>query len=304
MSIQSETSTHYLAFCPFHDNRRTPSFAIDMTTGEYYCFNPDCGKFGHGLVDLVRWLGKKTEPEARRLISKRGGEVKFNVQNILDKIWEDKSLPYFPQMKIDELKTNFWNSAEARDYMYGRGFNNQTLTEFEVGYSDVRKMVVVPVHDHEGSPVGLVGRSTEGKRHHNSKKLPRNEVLFNLHRAKRVGATVVVVESQFDAMRVHQVGHPNVVAILGSSLSKIHYSLLDRHFSRIIIMTDSDAAGRKAGRNLAAALNHKNILWAVHELGTVYPGDAKDAGDLEDEQIKHCIDNAISDFEYWAYKGL
>ena len=66
-------------------------------------------------------------------------------------------------------------------------------------------------------------------------------------------------------------------------------------------MTDSDEPGRKLGLNIANRLKSKNILWASYEYGKIYPHDAKDAGDMTDEEIKLCIDNAISDFEYRSW---
>jgi hypothetical protein len=42
-------------------------------------------------------------------------------------------------------------------------------------------------------------------------------------------------------------------------------------------------------------------LWASHTYGKIYTTGAKDAGDMSDEDIKACIDNAVSDFEYRSW---
>jgi len=42
-------------------------------------------------------------------------------------------------------------------------------------------------------------------------------------------------------------------------------------------------------------------LWASHEYGKIYPHDAKDAGDMTDEEIKACVINAVSDIEYRSW---
>jgi DNA primase len=45
-------------------------------------------------------------------------------------------------------------------------------------------------------------------------------VLFNLDRAMQTGGrNVIVVEGFFDALKVHQAGHP-VVALMGASFSQ------------------------------------------------------------------------------------
>lgn len=303
VEVTGETHAVYFGYCPFHSNRDTHAFAVNKDSGLYICFNPSCGRKGH-LVYLVQLLTQRTESEALRFIDKKGGETRYDVSSIIDNMFKKEGLPLFPQMKVEELHNNLLESKRAQEYMEGRGFTIDTLKDFEVGYSEAKDMVVVPAHDNKGQPVGLIGRSIEGKRFHNSKGLPRNQIVFNLHRAKTYGATVIIVESSFDAMKVHQAGFPNVVALLGSQVSSDQFRLLERHFSRIIIMTDADKAGREAGKAIAAGLEGSLVEWAVNKLGEVYPGDAKDAGDLTDEEIRHVIKNSISNFEYWAYKGL
>ena len=40
------------------------------------------------------------------------------------------------------------------------------------------------------------------------------------------------------------------------------------------------------------------MSWASYDMDIVYPNNAKDVGDLKDEEIKQCIKNAVSNFEY------
>jgi 5S rRNA maturation endonuclease (ribonuclease M5) len=122
--------------------------------------------------------------------------------------------------------------------------------------------------------------------------------LFNINRAKKHGGKIIVCESSFDAILISQAGFPNVVATLGAHLSKEQIQLLNRYASTIVIMTDNDEAGRKLGDNIANALRNKNILWALNNYDEVYPHGAKDAGDLEPYEIRHCITNAAPNFEY------
>jgi DNA primase len=147
-------------------------------------------------------------------------------------------------------------------------------------------------------PVGIIGRSIEGKKFKNSDNLPRSLTMFNIHNAKKVSPTIIVCESSFDAIRIHQAGYPNVVATLGGGISKENIKNLNRYSSSIIIATDADEAGRKLGMEIANKLSNKNISWASFDEGILYPHNAKDVGDLTDQEIKQCIKNAISHFEY------
>ena len=159
-------------------------------------------------------------------------------------------------------------------------------------------MVTVPLHSPDGLPVGIIGRSIEGKSFKNSPNLPRNKTMFNLHKAKREGGTIIVVESSFDAIRLWQAGFPNAVATLGGNISEVNINNLNKYSSTIIIMTDADAAGKALGNTIATKLKNKNVLWACYDSFVTYPHNAKDVGDLTDEEIKQCVKNAVPHFEY------
>ena len=84
-------------------------------------------------------------------------------------------------------------------------------------------------------------------------RLPSNftksAVVWNLHRAREhTERGLVVVEGFFGAMKVHQAGSPNVVALMGSSLSDQQEQLLLRHSDRIALMFDADDAGTEGKR--------------------------------------------------------
>ena len=196
------------------------------------------------------------------------------------------------------IYNNLGSNPHAQEYFRHRGIQDEAMHYFKLGYSANMGMVTVPVHSPDGIPVGLVGRSISEKKFKNSTNLPRSKTMFNIHRAKKIGNQVVIVESTFDAIRVHQAGFPNVVATLGGHISHDNLNLLNRYFTRIILMTDADQAGRELGMNIANKLRNKDILWASHSYGKIYPNNAKDAGDMTDEEIATCIKNAVSDIEY------
>lgn len=222
----------------------------------------------------------------------------------------------FPEEPVERMRQAFWTDTRGLLYMRDRGFKTDTLDHFGIGYSVKRDMVIVPMHDPNGMLVGFVGRSVEGKVFKNSDHLPKAQTAWNFHRAKRCGDTVIIVESSFDAMRIHQAGYPNVVALLGGSLSTHHIQQLDRTFSTIILMTDFDlnfqkgycnkcggtCRGHRPGRDLAwqihDALSHKRIKWAMYSDSEVFPRGLKDATDLTDDEIGQMLVAPISSLEY------
>ena len=245
----------------------------------------------------------KNDFEAMRFISAKETESLENFDELLAETMEDKPMfEEFSEEILKKLYTDLISTTTGKDYFYSRGINQQSIIDFGLGYSQNMGMVTVPVHSPDGMPIGIVGRSIEGKSFKNSTNLPKSKTMFNVHRAKKIGDHVIIVESSFDAIRIHQAGFPNVVATLGGFLSKEQHHILNRYFNRITIMTDTDLAGRELGLSIANKLRMKDVLWASYEYGKIYPHEAKDAGDMTDEEIKACIKNAVSDIEYRSWK--
>ena len=301
LTIVGETSNDFLCYCPFHSNRNTSSFSVSREKGAFICFNPACGESGT-LLELVKRTMQKNDFEALRFISAKETESLENFDDLLAEAMENKPVfQEFNKETLNKLSEDRYNSVEACNYFMSRGISHESMDYFELGYSQNMNMVTVTVHSPDGIPIGIVGRSIEGKSFKNSTNLPKSKTLFNIHRAKRIGDHVIVVESSFDAIRVHQAGFPNVVATLGGFLSTEQQHLLNRHFNKITIMTDADLAGRELGKSISSKLRMKDVLWASYEYGKIYPHDAKDAGDMTDEEIKSCIRNSVSDIEYRSW---
>jgi DNA primase len=297
----SEANNNLLLYCPFHSNRHTASFSISCDNGAWLCYNPACGESG-SLIELVKRILHKNDFEALRFIGSKQNEALENFDEMLEGLMEDKpEFEEFPQETIDRLHADLAESKQAKEYLGSRLITKESAEYFTLGYSPTMNMVVTPVHSPDGTPIGIVGRSIEGKSFKNSTNLPKSKTLFNIHRAKKIGDHVIIVESNFDAIRIQQAGFPNVVATLGGSLSVEQQKLLNKYFSKITIMTDADEAGRELGMSIANRLNMKDILWASYDYGKIYPHDAKDAGDMTSEEIIKCIKNAVSHIEYVSW---
>jgi DNA primase len=301
LEIVGETNNDFLCYCPFHSNRHTSSFSVSREKGAFICFNPSCGEAGT-LTELVRRITHKNEYEVLRFILSKESEALENFDELLSEAMEDApDFEEFPNETVERMHADLAGNNSARTYLESRGIDQDSMKHFDLGYSPAMNMVVTPVHSPDGMCIGVVGRSIEGKSFKNSTNLPKSKTIFNIHRAKKVGDHVIVVESNFDAIRIHQAGFPNVVATLGGFLSTEQHRLLNRYFNRITIMTDADLAGRELGLSIANKLRNKDILWSSYAYGKIYPHDAKDAGDMTDEEIKTCIKNAVSDIEYRSW---
>lgn len=323
-----ETTHDFLCYCPFHGNRFTPSFSVSREKGAFICYNAACAESG-SLVELVKRTSGLDEFAARRLIANKKDDTGLSLEERVKRALAKKvEFTEFNQAVLDKMYEDFWNNEKARSYMMvERGFEEPTLRDFRIGYSAKKDLISVPMHDHKGMPIGVIGRSPDplNKVFKNSVNLPTSKTLWNMHRAKRTGDTVIITEASFDAMRVHQAGYPNVVACLGGHVSPHHFDMLERTFNTVILMVDFDKKekhiyvnckkcakkgkklcvghnpGRDLGMTLAAGLHRKKVLWASYEEGVVYPHGAKDAGDMTDDEIRQCLKNAVSNFEYVSW---
>lgn len=315
VDVESETSADYLILCPYHGNTRDPSMTVSKERGVFYCFNPSCNETGT-LLELVMHVKQLDFLRATRFIEKYS-TGKTNYSKRIGKLLSKKEMPTFDIDVIDRMHDDLWTSETAIDYMYGRGFTDETIRYFKFGYSERKHMIATPMHDFDGRAVGVIGRTIVDKRFKNSQKLPVSESLFNIHRARREGNEVILTESNFDTALVHQAGFPCVVASLGGNLSEQKIEQLDKTFDKIVIMTDYDkpqfnpdcARCRKAGsivcrghkpgfelgRKVEVALPHKKIYWA-HTGGTDRLF-GKDPGEMTADQIKTVMENKISKFQ-------
>lgn len=133
-------------------------------------------------------------------------------------------------------------------------------------YDKFRNRLMFPIEDVTGRIVGFGGRTLgdDPAKYMNSPTtvlFDKSNSLYGLGRARQaIGrtGTVVVVEGYTDVMMAHQCGVQNVVAALGTSLTSGHARILRRYAKRIVLVFDSDVAGRAAAnRALEVCLSEK-----------------------------------------------
>jgi DNA primase len=129
---------NYLGLCPFH-NEKTPSFTVSPSKEIFKCFG--CGKVGNS-VNFVMEHEHLSYPEALKYLAKRYHiEVveKELTQEELEKQNERESLLVVSAYAARQFSENLFQSDEGMSvgitYFKERGFRQDTLKKFEVGYS-------------------------------------------------------------------------------------------------------------------------------------------------------------------------
>jgi hypothetical protein len=215
--------------------------------------------------------------EAIRYIKSK--ETETNIEQIVSKALVTKpEYTQYDQVLIKRLNQQALDSPRAMRYYSGRLVSEDSVKKFGLGFSEKQDMVTIPVHSPDGTEVGFVGRSVEGKDFKNTPGLPKSKVLFNLHRVK-TSSKVYVVESSFDAIRLDQCGFP-AVATLGANVSNFQTDLLQKYFNNIIVIADNDEAGGNMKDKIVERLGSRVT---VIKLDKQY----KDIGDMSDDDIKN-----------------
>ena len=147
-------------------------------------------------------------------------------------------------------------------FLKKRGYSNKEITLAglgQVGKSGklvdcFRSRVMFPISDYKGRVVGFGGRvlETGEPKYLNTGEtdlFQKSHVLYGLHRAIpeiRKNGFAVIVEGYTDVISTHQAGIINVVASLGTALTKDQAKLLRRYGENVVIAYDADAAGAAA----------------------------------------------------------
>jgi DNA primase len=154
-----------------------------------------------------------------------------------------------------------WQALTRR--LAERGFSSEELTTAGLGspsqrggiYDRFRGRIIIPIRDASGRPVGLGGRimpGNEGPKYLNSPATPlfdKSHTLFAIDLAKstiRREKLAVIVEGYTDVMAAHQAGFTNVVASLGTALTRGQIELATRYADAVALAYDVDLAGEAA----------------------------------------------------------
>lgn len=264
---------------PTHSSSRSnDSFSVSFARNAWSCQSASCiaarsGRVGGNVFDFVAEMERCSLREAALRLDRSLTEHLLPLTTPGNK----EPVPDTPENR--PLSFTLRNIDHQHSYVISRGLSEQTARYFGVGYYDgngfLRGRVVIPIHNEHGDLVAYSGRAigqTEPKY-----RLPagfrKSHVLFNLHRAiQSRDCTLILVEGFFDTFKIHQAGHPNVAALMGSKLSDRQAELIGSHFDQVILMLDADEAGKSA---TAAAVTTLSSMIRV-QIVELAPGSQPD----------------------------
>src|SRR5438874_5133546 len=196
----------------------------------------DLNRLAAQYYEHVLWLTEPGKP-GRSLLERRGGS---------EATARRFQLGYAPGAD------NFANFLRKR----GRSLSDADAAGLlRRGRDFFQERLVVPIRDERGQPLAFTGRTVradEPRKYVNSPETPayvKGGVLFALDIAREgieKAGHAVLMEGQFDVIVAHQFGVANAVASSGTALSEDQVKLLKRFTEEVVLVFDSDAAGKTA----------------------------------------------------------
>lgn len=189
-------------------------------------------------------------------------------QNNLNTVYGKDAKKYLLNRKIDEDVIKNFNiglslsDSELCNALKAKGFKDDDIVSSGVAvqngnniYDIYKNRIMFSLYDLEGNVVGFSGRIYNQKsesKYINTKEteiFKKGELLYNYHIAKkeaRKEKNIIVVEGFMDVIRLSTIGIVNVVATMGTAVTKYQLNLIQKLAPNITLMFDGDKAGEKA----------------------------------------------------------
>ena len=275
---------NYFGICPFHDDNN-PSMSVSPDKKIYKCFSCGATgsvfKFvmDYENITFLEAVKKLADIAGIKLDIKTNFKKKTN--NVLHDIYKlslkyyvnnintnagKEAKKYLKSRNIDEniikefqiglaLKSNLSNLL-IKKYQEKDILKTGLVYKNEYGYMDLfYDRIMFPLYDLEGNVVAYSGRvynKEDSSKYINTREteiFKKGELLYNYHKAKdkaRQKNVIIVMEGFMDVIRAHTIGLDNVVATMGTAVTKNQANLIKRLAKEVILCFDGDEAGAKA----------------------------------------------------------
>lgn len=180
------------------------------------------------------------------------------------------------------------------------------------GYYDrFRGRLMFPICDGQGRVIAFSGRDLTGKSKSKYTNSPETDIfkksrtIYALHHAKAAIAKVatrqaIVCEGQIDVIRCHANGFTTAIASQGTAFTEEHVKILSRYADCVVLVFDSDTAGRKAAIRTSGLFLSEGLPVRI---ATLPEGEDPDSllRDQGSDAFKRCIDTAESPAIYQVH---
>ncbi|MBV8888687.1 MAG: DNA primase [Alphaproteobacteria bacterium] len=120
--------------CPFH-NEKTPSFYVVEDKGFFHCFG--CGAHGDAIGFTMRADNLDFVEAVERLAAEAGLAVPQSTPHDRERAQRQKTLLEALSAAAEFYEARLWSpaGARAREYLLGRGLDDETMRRFRLGWA-------------------------------------------------------------------------------------------------------------------------------------------------------------------------
>ncbi|HON85215.1 MAG TPA: DNA primase [Syntrophorhabdaceae bacterium] len=284
----------YVGLCPFHQEK-TPSFTVSREKQIFYCFG--CHEGGNLVHFVMKYenlnFGEAIEALARQYGIKLSRGMGSKRSNLFDAMWRlseyyvknlkdsPNAMQYllkrginrdtieefrigFSDRKID-FKRFLKDTGISLDLLMGTGIIRTSNSEV---YDIFRGRIIIPIFDINRRIIGFGGRAMEKDALPKYINSPESSIyskrtsLFGLDKTRKHisdADEVYIVEGYFDFISLYINGFNNIVATLGTSITKEQLTKLKNYTENITLMLDGDEAGVKSALRLIGLFSEMDI---------------------------------------------
>jgi len=202
------------------------------------------------------------------------------------------------------------------DYLSGKGYFKEDLVDSGVlalsekngrMYDALGGRLIFPIINAFDEVIGFGGRvleKTKFGKYKNTKEtmlFDKSKTLYNINLLKKLKREqpikdVIIVEGYMDTISLYQAGFKNIVASMGTSLTKEQARLIKRYTDNVLISYDGDFAGQKADLRSLEILDEAGL-----NLRVVPMPDGADPDDVARQgadAYQKCLDGAMPLIDY------
>lgn len=241
---------------------------------------------------------KEQKQKKERILSLLKDTATFYVKNLSSPKAEGH-IDYIRSRKITfETVTKFGMGASLDynglvEHLRAKGYTKEEMVNSgAVGekngrcYDFLGGRLIIPVIDSFNNVVAFCGRRIDGGKEqkyvnsHETSVFSKGKTLFNINNLKKLKNekgldSIIIVEGHLDVVSLVQAGVRNVVASMGTALTKDQARILKRYAEKIYISYDGDFAGQKAAIRGLEILKEEGL-----DVKVVALPDGKDPDDV------------------------
>ncbi len=289
--------------CPYapwkHSKGRddNPSFAVSVVPGgesRYRCLA--CGSSGSmaNIILNIERLSHLKYGDLKSFVMQTNAPSLADISRRLQFASDPKKVPWvgevpelgpllqapeaaatmLPEETLEGFSLEF-PEAVGQWLLETRGLTQESIDLWELRWHLGAQRVALPVRDSQGQLVGVSGRAWPPERkpkYLHGKGFARDACLYGEH-LRQEGKPALLVEGQFDSIKLHQLGYANAFCVFGSYVSARQADQLASWCPSVRVIFDGDLGGEQGTALALRAIERRLPVTAIKLSDGIDPGD-------------------------------